>query len=52
MSPDPEIVENEGEDGAQSEPQANDSAESETEFDTQGFERPMTYGYIDKKSGQ
>ena len=51
MSPDPEVVENEVEDGAQAS-EASDSAESETEFDTQGFERPMTYGYIDKKSGQ
>ena len=46
MIPDPDSVENEVEDGAQSEAQPSDSAESETEFDTQGFEKPMTYGSI------
>jgi hypothetical protein len=40
-------VEVEEEDGAQREPQATDSAESESKTDTQGFEKPMTFGSID-----
>jgi hypothetical protein len=42
-------VEDDVEAGAQSEPQANDSADAETSpmTDTQGFEKPMTWGSID-----
>jgi len=36
----------EAKDGAQSEPQASDSAESVAETDTQGFEKPMTLGSV------
>lgn len=35
------------EDGAQAS-EASDSAESESKTDTQGFEKPMTYGVIDQ----
>jgi hypothetical protein len=42
-------VEGEDSDGAQSEAQRSDSAESQASTDTQGFERPMTFGSIDKK---
>lgn len=40
-------VEVEDDEGAQSEPQASDSADSESETDTQGFEKPITLGGID-----
>jgi len=40
-------VEVDGDEGAQSEPQASDSADSESETDTQGFEKPITLGGID-----
>jgi hypothetical protein len=39
-------VEVEDEDGAQAS-EASDSAESKAETDTQGFEKPMTFGSFD-----
>jgi hypothetical protein len=33
---------------AQSEPQASDSADSDDGTDTQGFEKPMTFGSFDR----